>query len=274
MTPAPPLAVAGVIIVGTRITMVTDALASLLAAVLVRARIREFSLGPARPAVRFRIRRAQVSLGLPFGYRIDHGPAPTGRRVAILLAGPAANLALAGAVAAVTASSAVASGMVVLCIAYALRTLAPTRAKDGQLSVGAQLLEIRPHGEHATILRDLEDFGAGRDTGAPSPERADRVLAAYRKGVPIARANAHLLAMMLRREGRIAELMQLHEELPALTDTDDEAQAAALAELEWAVMTVPGVPATEADRAAGRLERLPRLSRPDRHLSMVTALAL
>ncbi len=88
----------------------------------------------------------------------------------------------------------------------------------------------------------LEDFEAGRDAGAHSPERADRVLAAYRKGVPIARANAHLLAMMLRREGRTAELMQLHEQLPALTDTDDEAQAAALAELEWAVMTVPGDP--------------------------------
>src|SRR5260370_13267447 len=79
---------------------------------------------------------------------------------------------------------------------------------------------------------------------------------------------------MRRGEGRYAEVMELHEQVPALTDADDEAQAAALAELEWTVMTVPGVPVAEADRAAGRLEQLPRLSRPDRHLSMVTAPAL
>src|SRR5260370_31355427 len=79
---------------------------------------------------------------------------------------------------------------------------------------------------------------------------------------------------MRRGEGRYAEVMELHEQVPALTDADDEAQAAALAELEWTVMTVPGVPVAEADRAAGRLEQLPRLSRSERHLSMVTALAL
>ncbi len=274
MTPAPLLEIVAVIVVGTLITLEADALGSLLAALLVRARILEFRLGPARPAIRFRIRRAQVSLGLPFGHWMEHGPAPTGRRVVFLLAGPVANLVLAGVVVAVPVSSAMASSLAVLCVARALEALAPTRAKNGQLSAGAQLLEIRPHGQHAKILRDLKDFGASRDIAAHSPERAGRVLAAYQEGVPIARANAHLLAMMLRREGRIAELMELHEQLPALTDADDEAQAAALAELEWTVMTVPGVPVAEADRAAGRLEQLPRLSRPDRHLSMVTALAL
>ncbi len=254
MTPAPLLEIVAVIVVGTLITLEADALGSLLAALLVRARILEFRLGPARPAIRFRIRRAQVSLGLPFGHWMEHGPAPTGRRVVFLLAGPVANLVLAGVVVAVPVSSAMASSLAVLCVARALEALAPTRAKNGQLSAGAQLLEIRPHGQHAKILRDLKDFGASRDIAAHSPERAGRVLAAYQEGVPIARANAHLLAMMLRREGRIAELMELHEQLPALTDADDEAQAAALAELEWTVM--------------------PRLSRPDRHLSMVTALAL
>jgi len=274
MTPHPPLVVAGLLFGARSISYVAQMLGCLVTALAVRAEVREFRFGTTRPAIRFRVRRTQVSLGLPSDYWIQHGPVPIGRHVGIILSGSLADLALAGIVLALPLPPAFTASLTVLFVSHAIEYLMPTRTKDGLTTEGAQLLELRAYGRGAAVLTDLEDFLANRDSAAHSPDQANRVLAAYREGVPLARANAHILAMMLLRGGRIAELMELHAQLPTMGDTTDEAQAARLAELEWTVMTVPGVPAAEADRAVDRLERLPKFSQPDAQVSFVTTLAL
>jgi hypothetical protein len=107
-----------------------------------------------------------------------------------------------------------------------------------------------------------------------SPERTNRVLAAYREGAPAARDNVHLLAMMLRREGRVAELLELHAGAAVPDELLAEANRGAFVEFEWNVLAVPGLPVSEANRAAARLERLPAFSRQDRQIFLATTQAL
>jgi hypothetical protein len=274
MTPRSPLVIAGLLLGARAISYVAQMLGSLVTAFAVRAEVREFRFGTTRPAIRFRVRHTQVSLGFPSDYWIQHGLVPVGRHVAIILSGSLADLALVGIVLALPLPQATASSLTVLFVSHALEYLMPTRTKDGLTTEGAQLLELQAYRRLAAVLRDLEDFVASRDSAAPASDRTDRVLAAYRDGMPIAQANAHILAMMLRQEGRIAELMELHAQLPTIADGVDEAEATRLAELERAVMSVPGVAVAEADRAVSRLERLPKFSQLDGHASFVTTLAL
>jgi hypothetical protein len=270
MTPGPVLAIIGLVLGADRIAYVAEVLGGLLAALAVRAEIRELRFGTARPAIRFRVRNAQVSLGLPFGYWMNHRTVSTGRHAVVLLGGPLANLALAGIVQAFPLPRAIASSLAVMFVAHAVEELIPVRANDGRTSAGDQLLHLRPHG----LLMELDDFWANRDSRAHSPGLTNRVLVAYQEGVPEARLNAHLLAMLLRREGRVAELLELHAGLAEPDAALDEAYRGAFVELEWSVLAVPGLPVAEADRAAVRLERLPKFSRPDRQISLATTLAL
>jgi hypothetical protein len=57
-------------------------------------------------------------------------------------------------------------------------------------------------------------------------------------------------------------------------DALDEAYRGVFVELERNVLAVPGLPVSEAIRAAARLERLPAFSRQDRQISLATTLAL
>lgn len=273
MTPGyPVLAIAGLVLGAAWFASAAQALGVLLAALAVRAGIREFRFGPVQPAIRFRVRDAEVSLGLPFGYWMNQRPVSTVRHAVILLGGPLANLALAGIVQAFPVPRPIASSLAVMFVAHAIEELIPVRAKDGRTSAGGQLLHLRSEG---SLLGELHDFWVNRDSPAHSPELTERVLAAYREGVDVARFNAHVLAMMLRREGRVAELLELHAGLaePGAA-LDEPARRDIFVECERNVLTVPGLPATEANRAAVRLERLRKFSGPDRQISLTTTLAL
>jgi hypothetical protein len=270
MTPDPVLAIFGFLLGADRIAYVAGVLGELIAALAVGAEVREVRFGTARPAIRFRVRNVQVSLGLPVGYWINHRPVSAGRHAVILLGGPLANLALAGIVQAFPLPRPIGSSLAVMFVAHAVQELIPVRMRGGRASAGEQLLHLRSHG----LLMELDDFWVNRDSRAHSPGLTDRVLAAYRQGVPEARINPHLLAMLLRREDRIAELLELHAGLAEPDKALDEAYGGAFVECEWNVLTVPGLPVAEADLAAARLERLPRFSRPDRQVWMAATLAL
>jgi len=271
LSPGSPLAIAGFVFCAVMLAAVIDGFGVLLAALTVRAAIREYRFGTARPAIRFRVRNAQVSLGLPVGYWINYKPVSTGRHTLILLGGVLANLAVAGIALAAAAPRAIASSLAVICVAHAVEELMPVRWKDGRSSAGDQLLHLRSH----RLLVEMDDFWVNRHSRVLSPDRTNRVLAAYRDGDLAARLNAHLLAMMLRREGRVAELLEVHARSAAPDEkTLDEAYRGAFVELEWNVLAFAGLPVAEADRAAVRLEQLPRFSRPDRRVWLAVTLAL
>jgi hypothetical protein len=270
MSPGSPLVIAAFVFCAVVLAYLTDGFGALLAALAVGAEITEIRFGTPRPAIRFRVQGAQVSLGLPGGYWIGHRPVSTSRHAVLLLGGALANLTMAGIAQALPLPSAIASSLTVIFVAHAVEQLIPLRWKDGRESPGDQLVHLRSH----RLLLELDDMWASRDSPALSPDRTDRVLTAFREGDVAARLNAHLLAMMLRREGRVAELMEVHAASAEPNEKLDEAYRGAFAELEWHVLAVPGLPAAEADRAAARLEGLPRFSRPDRRISLATTLAL
>lgn len=274
MTPDPPLAVAAMVLAGDRLAYLTQVLGGLLAAIAVRAEILQFRLGTERPAIRFRVRRTQVSIGIPVGFRMDHGPISAGWRAVVVLGGLLVNLAVAGIALALPLPRAIADSLAVLLVANAVEDLMPIRTKGGDVSAGARLLGLRSHGRSAAVLKDLNAFWDNRDNPAHSPDLTNRVLAAYREGDPVARENVHLLAIMLRREGRVAELAELHAESLEQGEKLDEAHLGAFLEFEWNVVAVPGLPQAEADRAAARMERLLEYPQPDKQYSIAGTLAL
>lgn len=79
-------------------------------------------------------------------------------------------------------------------------------------------------------------------------------LRAFRAGAPDTRLGAGSLAPMLRRQGRVGELLELHNgyELPA--GRLASAQARSLHEVEYNLLLVPGLPPAVTDEAAGRVE--------------------
>jgi hypothetical protein len=79
-------------------------------------------------------------------------------------------------------------------------------------------------------------------------------LRAFRAGAPGTRLGAGSLAPMLRRQGRVGELLELHNgyELPA--GRLASAQARSLHEVEYNLLLVPGLPPAVTDEAAGRVE--------------------
>jgi hypothetical protein len=268
---APLPAAVGLVFAAVLTAFLIDGFGALIAALAVRARIREFRFGTTRPAIRFRVGDAQVSLGIPASYWVNYGPLSTGRNAVALLGGVLANLAAAAIVLAAPLPRAIALSVAAVFAAHAVGQLIPLRWEDGRTSVGEQLLHPRSN----RLLAEMDDFWVNRASRAHSPDRTNRVLAAYREGDPAVRLNAHLLAMMLRREGRVAELLELHAGSAAPDENKlDEAFRGSFVELEWTVLTVPGLPAADVDRAAGRLEALPRFLSPDRQASLAAALAL
>ncbi len=98
--------------------------------------------------------------------------------------------------------------------------------------------------------RGIEPFAAGL-SAVVDPEG---FLSAFRAGAPDTRLGAGSLAPMLRRQGRVGELLELHNgyEMPA--GRYASAQARSLHEVEYNVLLVPGLPPAVTDEAASRVE--------------------
>src|SRR5258708_25175301 len=89
-------------------------------------------------------------------------------------------------------------------------------------------------------------------------KEVSRLLAAYRKGDETACVTVDVLANRLRMEGREAELLRLHADLEMPRKLLGGPAAAALARLEWEVLSLPELPSAAADLAERRLDALLR----------------
>jgi hypothetical protein len=220
-----PWALYGVFVLASAIAVVVHELGHLLACLAVGTEVKAFRLGGRRLAIRFRVRTVEVSLGLPYRGRVEHGGALSVWRLAVItVAGPLVDLALAGLVLAGSASAASGGAGRPLAIAAVLglgltglAALMPYRTRSGQLSDGARLFELRA-----------------------------RVDAAKR------RASLQIPAR-LRREGRIGELLELHAGFQVPDGPDALEQTVSLHNLEWNLLLVPGLSAQTIDQAARRV---------------------
>jgi hypothetical protein len=148
----------------------------LLACLVLGVRVRAFRIGrPDRRAYRFRVGGVTVALGMPFAGRVEHDPARSRRRAAvILMSGSLADLVLAGALLGVAVATtphlggtmplpeheAVELPMAALIGAIGISNLLPFRAKWGTLSDGARLLTLG-NGRRGRALRQDETVVKG-----------------------------------------------------------------------------------------------------------------
>jgi hypothetical protein len=78
----------------------------------------------------------------------------------------------------------------------------------------------------------------------------EAMLRAFREGDPVARAGAGSIAVMLRRQGRIGELLDVHAGFGAPAGRYWRAQARSLHDVEYNLLCVPGLPPQVIDEAA------------------------
>jgi hypothetical protein len=205
--------------------VVAHELGHLLACLVVGATVKAFRLGRERPAIRFRVRSVQVSLGWPSGGRVEYAVGSSvGRRVVITLAGSLTQLVLACVAWAFSAS-----GERPLVVAAALglgvtglTNLMPCRLRSGRLSDGARLFELRSDAHTAALLE------------------------------------AQKTAARLLHAGRAAELLELHAGLDVPARRMSVAQARALAMIECSVALLAGLPQVDASLAERRASFLLR----------------
>jgi Peptidase family M50 len=84
----------------------------------------------------------------------------------------------------------------------------------------------------------------------------EAVLRAFRAGDSAARLSVGAIAVMLRRQGRIGELLDVHAGFGAPAGHNWRAQAQALHEVEFNLLCVPGLPPEVIDEAAVRIRWL------------------
>ena len=213
----------GVLVLAEAAGVVAHESGHLLACLAVGAEVRAFRLGSERVAIRFRARTVQVSLGWPYGGRVEYdGALSVRRRVVITLAGSLMDLALAGLVLMVSVMAASGQGARPLVVTVALGlgadglvNLMPFRMRSGRLSDGARLFELR------------------------SDVRAAELRAAQKT------------ANRLMDAGRTAELLELHAGLDVPAGRMNVAQAAIRTVIELNIANRADLP----DDAAQLVER-------------------
>jgi hypothetical protein len=119
----------------------------------------------------------------------------------------------------------------------------------------AWIRQITGVGDMKGMVADFKEFAANLK-GPVQPERTNRLLAAYRDLDPVARAGAGLIGLMLRDEGRIAELLELHAGFPLPSGRRTAELMSSMAVLEDTVACVPGLPADVYELAATRVQWL------------------
>lgn len=79
------------------------------------------------------------------------------------------------------------------------------------------------------------------------------MLGAFRKGAPDSRVGVGSLAAMLRRQGRIGDLLELHKDFGLPEGRHARGQVRSLHEIECNLLLVPNVPREHVDEAASRV---------------------
>jgi hypothetical protein len=108
---------------------------------------------------------------------------------------------------------------------------------------------------HATAAATLPESDYGPEAMAAILKASlhpDAMLRAFRAGDPAARLGMGNIALMLRRQGRIGELLDVHAGFGAPAGRNWRAQARSLHDVEYNVLCVPGLPPEMIDEAAVR----------------------
>lgn len=228
---------------------------------VLKVRVRAVYLGGPPARVSLRIRNTPVYLGIRLKGAVRHDPAgTTARAVLITAAGPAANLLAACLVLAVRvvlagpAERIYTLGFAAVFAAFGVANLLPFRLWAGQLSDGGQILQ------QLTVRALRDDLARLLGPDWPTrPDATDQLYTAYEAGIREAQEHWEVLIFLLRRDGRTADLLRMHSRLRPPSDVAStvgsaEQVARRFAGVEWAVVTVPGLPLPAADLAAERLE--------------------
>jgi len=256
MTGRSPIAVFVLIVAGSLAALAIHELGHLTCAIAVRSRVRELSIGAPPTLVSFHLGRTRVNLGLRSHGRVLHDATSVSRQMAITLAGPLSNLATGGVALAIPLVRQDAYAVAVVFGSCGVANLVPYRLRKGSLSDGARLLLILAQRRKTGPKADLDNLLSTLNLRA-RPDAAGRLLAAYRLGVTGSRSRAPELAALLRRDGRTAELLEVHRSLgtPGQMEFDPQAVTARIIlGVEWIVLMVPGLPADTTNLAAERLD--------------------
>jgi hypothetical protein len=153
---------------------------------------------------------------------------------------------------------------------YGLSNLAPFgNARMGMVSDGATI--FLPRVRRAASF-DLNALLAEPDWSART-DVIDDLLLSYRLGLSDMRENFHIIAVLLRKSGRVSEPLALHEDAPVISEPPSEQQLQAVHLLLWNVLTVPDLPRHASLLATRRIEWI--IERDDtRPAAMLHTLAL
>lgn len=245
-----------------------------LACLALGAKIRAVYLGNGESAwFRFTLRDVKFSFGNPYMGRVEHEIARSvGRGAFITAAGSLTNFIVAGVLFAFgRPGNWGVAGFALIMAVVGVRGLLPYRARNGRLTDGANLLALLG-GQFAAASRERNTSGwlplegmpsamrleykemlLNRD-GRPKPERTTRWLAAYYQKDTAAWLAVSVIARALRREGRIADLLALHADLPIPAGPLANELSSATHGLTREVLLLPSLSAEAADLAVRRVE--------------------
>lgn len=263
----------------------------------LRVKIVGFHVGKmGKAAFRFRVGDTRVTLGWPYGGRVEHGVTSQRKNTVILLAGPLATIIPAGVMAAVgfgLPQPGLARAILIsVAGVFGLRgigNLMPYRTREGRLTDGAALLSMgkgrlarairgdteafktpdgvtwRPYSaketaEYKADVEAIRKFYEDQNTPLPA-EVVTRLLAAFRKHSFTGLMFIHAIGRTLRLEGRIDELLALHEGYPALPVRRDQMTRQMLIQMQGLSYEVALVPEVPQDVLAGASQRIERVLR-------------
>lgn len=246
---------ATVIVCAFVLAIILHEVGHLLAARIIGSPVAAIYLGGPPALVTVRLGGTRLGLGLrPRGRVMLRQRPPAGRHALFIAAGPLVNLLTAVAVLVLPGPRWLNWPAAVIWGGMGLGNLVPLRTRDGQPYDGAGLLRLA--GRHRA------DKDLGRLTASPDwpgrADAADRLLAGYRRDASAALGRFHVLAALLRESGRIDDLLELHAGEFRLSGPPGQDEVLAIHQLEWAVLTVPGLGQPAADLAAERVDWVAR----------------
>jgi hypothetical protein len=108
------------------------------------------------------------------------------------------------------------------------------------------------HATAAATLPESDDGPEAMAAGLKARLHPEATLRAFRAGDPAARLGVGSIAVMLRRQGRIGELLDVHAGFGAPAGRNWRAQAGSLHNVEYNLLCVPGLPPEVIDQVAVR----------------------
>jgi hypothetical protein len=233
-----------VVLAGLVTAILCHEMGHLLCARMLKVPVRAVYLGGPPALISFSAGRVLVHLGLRLRGRVAHDPAPVGASAAITAAGPAVNLMMAG-IAVGVARHDEASVMLALIWGWlGIVNLVPLRTPTGRRSDGANLLRA--------IARRRDPAEVQAATSAV--DRLERLDGLLTDQQPVETQQGwHGMLARLAAAGRVNGLVAIRDRLK-LQEDPATSYVHMVHEVEYHLLTVPGLPREIADIAAQRVE--------------------